>query len=391
MHQNNTTTVRHDASQFSLAQARGIVKDLFKPKAWVYWLDFLSSYIVGTVCFALVRRVTPYSWQQAALFLVSCLLFYRCVLFIHELVHLRTGEFKVFRVVWNLFCGIPFLVPSFLYYTHLDHHRRNLYGTKHDGEYIPLATQSVGAILFYLSQVLIIPALTIARFMVLTPLTWVFPAVRKWVFQHASSMIMDPAYLRPMPTPQTLRAWRWQEIGCLMWCWTVAFLLWRGQQPGVTEEMLRRPLLNGVLPLGFLVQAYLTSLFIVGLNAIRTLGAHRFVGDGHEMTFIEQLLDSVNYPKRPLLSALWAPVGLRFHALHHLFPSLPYHNLARAHQMLMQDLPADSLYRQTNAESLWEVLGGLFGAARVAETIRPATTRPQPQQQPQSSDWIRTT
>ena len=32
---------------------------------------------------------------------------------------------------------------------------------------------------------------------------------------------------------------------------------------------------------------------------------------------------SVNYPQRAWLSELWAPVGLRYHALHHLQPGLP--------------------------------------------------------------------
>ena len=44
---------------------------------------------------------------------------------------------------------------------------------------------------------------------------------------------------------------------------------------------------RGVLPMGFLVQAYLTGVVIVLINSIRTLGAHRFVNDGREMTFVE--------------------------------------------------------------------------------------------------------
>ncbi len=70
------------------------------------------------------------------------------------------------------------------------------------------------------------------------------------------------------------------------------------------------------------------------------------------MTFLDQLLDSINYPHRPFLSALWAPLGLRFHALHHVFPSLPYHNLDQAHRRLMAELPADSPYRLTESPSL---------------------------------------
>ena len=85
---------------------------------------------------------------------------------------------------------------------------------------------------------------------------------------------------------------------------------------------------------------------------------------GGEVTFLDQLLDSINYPRHPVLSSLWAPVGLRFHALHHLFPSLPYHNLAKAHQRLMAELPADSPYRLTNSPSLTASLVRLWRASR---------------------------
>ena len=42
-----------------------------------------------------------------------------------------------------------------------------------------------------------------------------------------------------------------------------------------------------------------------------------------------------------------APVGLRYHALHHWIPSLPYHNLGRAHRLLVATLRSDAPYRAT--------------------------------------------
>ena len=82
------------------------------------------------------------------------------------------------------------------------------------------------------------------------------------------------------------------------------------------------------------------------------------------MNFVDQMLDSVNYPKNPLIGALWAPVGLRFHALHHIFPTMPYHALAEAHRRLIRDLPADSPYRKCSADSLADVIGTLWQRAR---------------------------
>src|SRR5712671_406825 len=129
--------------EFSIAQARSLVKDLFEAKAAVYWADFLVSISVGAAGFAAIEnRHLPgrlvdllsqgLGWQTpagrwtiiAVLFVVHCLAFYRAALFTHELVHLRDDAVRGFRVVWNLLCGIPFLMPSFLYHTHVHHHVR---------------------------------------------------------------------------------------------------------------------------------------------------------------------------------------------------------------------------------------------------------------------------
>lgn len=358
------------ARDFSLAQARAIVQDEFAPRAWIYWTDFLLSIIGGMVCYAQVRKQELFSWQQGLFFAGSCYGIYRAVNFIHELVHLRTGTMRAFRFVWNLLCGIPMLMPSFIYYTHLDHHRRNHYGTDLDGEYLPLGSQSRRAIVLYLLQPLIIPVLAYARFMLLTPLAWVSPAVRHWAYEHASSMVMDPKYVRPYPTKQTLWVWRLQEGVCCLWTWAAVVLLIRGFSSDVDPNSFERPVLNGVLPLSVFVQMYVTGVVVLMFNMVRTLGAHRFLSDGGELTFAEQLLDSVNYDRWPLLTEIWAPVGLRFHALHHLFPSLPYHNLARAHRKLLAELPADSIYRMSSAPSLWSVLSDVWQAAKAAEESR---------------------
>jgi fatty acid desaturase len=359
-----------DSPSFSMAAARHIVRDLFTPSAVIYWVDFLLSWSIALGCFALVRRFPLFSWQQILLFLASSVLIYRAALFIHEIVHLRTGTFRAFRFVWNMLCGIPFLVPSFLYYTHLDHHRRAHFGTARDGEYIPLGQQSPWAILWYLCQPFFVPGLAVIRFLVLTPLTWFDGPIRRFVYSRASSMVMDPRYVRPMPTKAMLRVWRFQELMVFLFCATVAVFLVRGVVLDPPEEAYRRPILNAVLPIGFLVQAYLTGFFIALVNNIRTLGAHRFTNDGRELTFIEQLLDSVNYPKFSIIAEMWGPVGLRYHALHHLFPSLPYHNLGRAHQRLMAELPTDSPYRLTNSDSLRQSFLRLWRASLAASRER---------------------
>lgn len=354
------------AAKFSLGQARAIVHDLFAPKLAIFWADFLISSTLGGLCFVLTRRVfAPFSLPGILTFIVSGLCYYRSVLFIHELIHLRDKRFRMFSISWNLMCGIPFLTPTFMYYTHVDHHMRKHFGTHDDGEYMPLGAQSPSHILVYLCQPFVLPAIAVVRFLILTPLCWVSPRIRKFVHRHASSMVMDPSYIRPLPTRETLRIIRVQEALCFAWCAGVATVL-----------------ITGLVPIGFLITAYCLSVFILMINAIRTLGAHRYTNTGGEMTFLDQLLDSINYPNHPILSSLWAPLGLRFHALHHVFPSMPYHNLDEAHHRLMAQLPADSPYRQTVSSSLtssivqlWHTSRAAAKAARRAEQRRRVGTR----------------
>jgi fatty acid desaturase len=166
--------------------------------------------------------------------------------------------------------------------------------------------------------------------------------------------------VRPAPTKSERRIWRMQEAAVFFLLVGAIFLIARGLiSPWVA------------------VQAYATGVAVILMNGVRTLVAHRYQHDREdELTFVEQLLDSCNYPNHPLTSELWAPVGLRFHGLHHLFPSLPYHNLGIAHRRLMAALPADSIYRRTSCESLPKALAELWRSA-AASTRQTAATEPQ--------------
>jgi fatty acid desaturase len=351
---------------FSLAQARGIVRDLFTPNEWIYWADFLTTILVGHVLYGVTRLLYDIHLEplwlrlmiQLVTFSITCACYYRAAMFVHELVHLPEKKFRAFRIVWNLLCGIPFLVPSFTYYTHLDHHRRKMFGTQRDGEYLPLARMSPWWMLLYLSQCLWIPPLAVVRFGLLTPVTWLSPALRRFVHQRASSLVMDPSYLRPLPTRQARRVIFAQELGCFLFLWGCAIV------PPVFFGRWQGP---------FLIHAYSTGVVLILLNAIRTLAAHRWWSSGEEGTFIDQMLDSVTMDNDSLAAILINPVGLRYHATHHLFPSMPYHNMRAAHRRLMRELPADSPYRQTVGHSIWAAIADLWRRAASHNPRAPAT------------------
>ena len=88
------------------------------------------------------------------------------------------------------------------------------------------------------------------------------------------------------------------------------------------------------------------------------------------MTVTAQYLDSVNVPPPGTLPELWAPVGLRYHATHHLLPGLPYHALGEAHRRLAAKLAPESPYHSANYGGLPGLVSRLVKSSFSVGTMR---------------------
>jgi fatty acid desaturase len=339
-----------------IRQAHSIVRDLMSHRAAIYWCDFLGTMTFATIGLYFYLTQPLFSLSAIAGFFTAAFLLYRASIFTHELSHMAPSRYRLFRFVWNLLFGVPFLMPSFFYTDHRVHHVNQLYGTGGDAEYYPYAQVPVWRLVCNVLMVFVIPFMLVVRFSVLTIASAVSPRVRRWVWQKASSLgNMNPRYVRAPADADERFNHFWQEPACF-----------------VVVAALTTLFIAGIVPWQWLVKIYSIYVFVTFVNQMRVYAAHRYTNDSEPMTFLEQMLDSTTIPGGPW-SALWAPLGMRYHALHHLFPTMPYHSMGRAHWRLMRQLPSDSPYHSTLRPNLIAALDDLVRMANEHQSRREAS------------------
>ena len=330
-----------------LRAARDLTRDLGKARGAIYWPDMLGSAAIGYA--ALAGAILLHQpLLVVALGLLAALSLYRALLFIHEISHLHRDALPGFRLGWNLLVGIPLLTPSFMYEgVHTLHHARTRYGTREDPEYLPLALMKPWSLPLFVAIALLAPFALLFRFAVLVPLGAIIPAVRRLIWSRFSALSINPDFRRRAAEGELKPRVLYQETLGMVWAWLLL---------ASTQAIGWRPLL---------IALAVVSVTAV-LNQLRTLVAHLWENEGEPMTVTAQFLDSVNVPPPGVVAEIWAPVGLRYHALHHLMPSMPYHDLPEAHRRLARELGDGSTYFGANHPGMTTLV------ARIARsTMRP--------------------
>jgi fatty acid desaturase len=314
------------------------VEDLFNPRPDIFWLDFLISIVIGWSAFVFTCLTTLVSWQMFAAATVTVLALYRALAFIHEIVHLKSNALPGFIGAWNFLVGIPLLVPSFTYEgVHADHHRLTTYGTVQDPEYLPFAGNLMKILSFSFIG-LFTPAFLWLRFLLLSPIGLLYPSFHRWLECHASSLAFNVAYKRGVSDSTKRSRMMLTELFIFGFWVSLIILVWQK-----------------ILPFHIFIVWYGVMALISVIDNLRTLVSHRYLNQGSSMNLSSQVADSIDIPGN-LWTELWSPVGLHYHALHHYFPTIPYHNLGIAYHRLIKVLPADSPYHLTTSSSFWKTL-----------------------------------
>ena len=321
------------------AKIRDADQDFHEVKPLIYWRDMIVSGAIAYASAALFITSEPFSALQLVGYLMASFWLYRVGSLVHEVAHLGGHEQTSFKVAWNLLVGIPTLTPStFFTGHHRDHHSQKVYGTPEDPEYVVNVCPrgSVWNLIIYFLFVAIFPLVVFLRFL-LAPLTFVSPRVRNFTLSHLSAFTFNYKYQRPLSSINR-KTFAWLELACFLRALVIPLAVVMGLREWTHILML-----------------YSLGASVVIMNQLRQLADHHFEGDGERLSVSEHIMDSCNYVGRDPLTWLFFPFAIQYHALHHMFPSLPYHNLAFAHEYLMQELPEDSPYRELVQPAWWSV------------------------------------
>lgn len=329
-----------------IREAAALTREFSKAKPGIYWPDLLASALLGYA--GLYLAITGMSLVvQLIGAMVAIVLLYRSASFIHEITHMKRDHVPGFRWAWNALVGIPMMIPSFVYEdTHNQHHSKMRYGTARDPEYLPLALMKPYMLVLFLAIALFGSVGFLLRFAIFSPLSVISPWIRRETVARFSTLAINPSYRRPLPTGQFRRDWIIMETGASLWS---------------------IGLIAGVAMGWIALKAFLIYLGVVSaafaLNQLRTLVAHLWENNGDVLSVTEQYLDSVNVPPPGPIAEFWAPVGLRYHALHHLVPSVPYHSLPEVHRQLAAKFGDGSNYAKANYPNLRGLIIRLVGSS----------------------------
>lgn len=304
---------------------------MFKPNPWIYYSDFTLFVLLGNGCLFFAALQQPFSALQIALACVAIISIYRASFFVHELMHIGK-KVRGFNLYYNVMHGFVHKLPSYAFVSHLQHHKLEHYGQIHDSEYDRFGGKSklfftIGMPLF---TAMLLPIIAVLRWVVVPLfLPFIGRKGRQFIYQKATILGFHTRGSLPAPTAKERRNWYIQDAWCAFYgvgmLALIYFQLWPWE----------------LLPLWYAVFGIANAM-----NMYRGTIVHRYFGDFSTMNRKQMVLDCITLPTNKFNVWLF-PLGMGYHALHHMFPQVPYHHLDALHAQLMNDLPDNHPYRAT--------------------------------------------
>lgn len=298
--------------------------DLMEYRPWVYFADVTISLGVGYFACWKYFTVEDGTVDQFLWFLVAGLALFRGMVFVNEVARLPKGRMTAFKAYWNLVCGIPLLSPSFMFEPTRpsdpsEAEKRAAAGL--NSPVGPAEPRAAMPVTLQILKLLAAPILVTLRFLVLGPLLMLVPKLKEPLLKRLSAWF--PALARDHDLTPTVGGKRIAaEICCFLVVLFVVFAY-----------------ADDVIPWSTFAEVYILCVFAVALRAVVNLFTARKPARS-------LLAAPVTVLGPPVLDSLLLPAGWRYQALRKQVPTVPYHNLGRAHRRLMATLPSESAYKQ---------------------------------------------
>jgi fatty acid desaturase len=301
-----------------------IDKAFFEPNPVLYFRDLLISMIIfagGFVC--AIQSDWPIS--AIACFLSAAFL-YRAGIFAHEIVHRQKHKrMRVFYWVWQLTTGAVLMLPSARFFgPHNAHHKTGIFRTKNDPQYLLL--RSNGKLAFFVLAVL--PLVT----PLYTLLQVIIASVGGLALEEALDRFTQRTFNFSVSTP--LLDSQKAEVVWLSRYYLILLAIYAYFLPETI------PFYYAILVIGWL------------LTVLRIPLEHELERYADTSESRDQMLDS--FTVETPLAILIQPIGFRYHTAHHMYPSVPYHNLPAVHQHLKATVPDYN----NSVVSYWTVIRG---------------------------------
>ena len=291
----------------------------------IFWRDLILFSIIGWVSLL----YTSYSHNLFTL-LIGTFMLYRGTMLIHEVSHL-SKKITGYRMAYNLLLGYANSYPAYIYDTHLFHHGKKTYATEKDPEYAFIAEYKFGYLVRPILTALLMPLLQIIRFGVMPLIIPFTPrSVKRFVYRKLSTLVFDTRYERKIINEQkNLNTMMINDFMCSLYKLVVGFLIY-----------------FDVIPFAFIYVWYASVVMATLLNMYRAIFNHYYANESTKsLSWEDHLTDTVTVEPGILTNIIFIN-GLNYHVIHHLFPEMPYHNLAAAHRHLIANVDDNHIYKK---------------------------------------------
>lgn len=302
---------------------RPIDKAYFQARLLTFYRDLLLPMAVFAVCFAWAIQAEGAMFAIA--YLAAVVSIHRAGVFGHEVAHrYDTRKLWQFNLLWDVTVGLLILFPIARFVKpHRLHHSPGIFRTAADPQYFLLRSDS-GLAVFMLVLIPFLMPFLHALLALGASLTG--DRVEAAIERIANCHGMTSGFL--LPERHKMRV-RWlSRYYVVVW----ALYIWLAPE---TLGVMYAVLVGGWV-----------------LTTLRIPLEHRMESLLEVSDRRDHVLDSftIDSPFAELLQ----PLALRYHTAHHMYPGVPYHNLAALHRELM----AENADYRASVVSFWDVVFG---------------------------------